>query len=363
MLLTFFFVCHAIASDLSKFADYKYTEASLDCESNTEWTASAPLIDMDTMIKDFILETRKIEFPDYPSAFNPSMIKWKGSILMSFRTYHPETKSTNPFALVWLNDRFEPISQPQIFELPFHNPVLPSKLQDPRLLAIGERLFVVYNNILENVIHREIRRMFIAELYYDGDKFTASEPECLYHFEGSNDMRYEKNWVPFEYNGELLLTYSIIPHRIVRPIRGQRACEDITTSTGKVKWEWGPIFGGTQALLDGDHYLSFFHSWKEFASVQSNGKKISHYVMGAYTFQKHPPFAITSISPEPIVADHFYRPPYHKTWKPLRCIFPAGLIIEQDHVWICYGRQDHEIWITKLDKKELLDSMIPVKLK
>jgi predicted GH43/DUF377 family glycosyl hydrolase len=282
---------------------------------------------------------------------------------MSFRTYYPETKSTNPLALVWLNENFEPISQPEVFELPFYNPVLPSKQQDPRLLAIDDRLFVVYNNILENVIHREIRRMFIAELYYDGKNFTASEPECLCHFEGSNDMRYEKNWVPFEYNGELLLAYSIAPHRIVRPIRGLKTCEDIATSIGKVKWDWGPISGGTQAVLDGDRYLAFFHSWKDFASVQSNGKKTCHYVMGAYTFEARPPFTITAISPDPIVVKNFYRPPYHKTWKPMRCIFPAGLIVEKDHVWICYGRQDHEAWVAKLDKKKLIDSMIPVKSK
>jgi predicted GH43/DUF377 family glycosyl hydrolase len=351
------------ASEPSRFADYAHAEyVALDHESHVE-QHSASLIDMDTMNKDFILERKKIEFSDYPDAFNPSMIKWKGKILMSFRTYVPETKSTNPFALVWLNDDFEPISVPQVFQLPFHNPVLPSKQRDPRLLAIDDRLFVIYNNILENVINREIRRMFIVEFYYDGKKFTAGQPECLYHFDESNDNRYEKNWVPFEYNKELLLAYSIIPHRIVRPVRGQNGCEEIVTTTGKVKWDWGPIFGGTQAFLDGDHYLAFFHSWKDFASIQSNGRKISHYVMGAYIFDAHPPFAITAASPNPIVAEHFYRPPYHKTWKPMRCIFPAGLIIEKDHVWICYGRQDHEVWVAKLDKKKLLDSMVPVKQK
>lgn len=82
--------------------------------------------------------------------------------------------------------------------------------------------------------------------------------------------------------------------------------------------------------------------------------------MGAYTFKPHPPFSITAISPWPIVADDFYRPPYYKTWKPLRCVFPAGIVVDEKYVWISYGRQDHEIWIAKLDKQKLMNSLIPV---
>jgi len=280
---------------------------------------------------------------------------------MSFRIYNTQNGSSSPFALVWLNENFEPTCVPQVFELPFYNPVLPSKQQDPRLVAIGERLFVVYNNILESVIHREIRRMFVVELFYDGEKFTTGAPECLIDFEGKNEMRYEKNWVPFEYHGELLLGQNLTPHRVLHPLLGTGTCETIACSFGNIQWNWGAIRGGTQALLlDEDHYLSFFHSWTDIATIQSNGRKIAHYVIGAYLFQAHPPFAITAISPVPIVAENFYRPPYYKTWKPLRCVFPAGLIIDDNYIWISYGRQDHEIWIAKLDKKSLLQSLIPV---
>src|SRR5580700_1493225 len=183
-------------ADDARHADY--TDAHIVREQDLSKT---DLIDMESMVKSWILETKKIEFSGYPGAFNPSMIKYKDAILMSFRVYNLANGSTNPFALVWLNDQFEPISTPQIFELPFHNPVLPSKQQDPRLITVGERLFVAYNNILDNVTHREIRRMFISELFYDGETFSASAPECLADFEGKSDRRYEKNWVPFEYQG------------------------------------------------------------------------------------------------------------------------------------------------------------------
>ncbi len=356
-----FLSSHFLLADPLNFIFADYPSAG-DLEEPT-MPSPPPVIDMEDFAQPFILETKQIAFPEFPGAFNPSMVRWQGNLLMSFRCYNPKNKSTNPFALVFLNEKFEPISKPQVFELPFHNPVLPSKLQDPRLVAIGDRLFAAYNNILENVTNHEMRRMFIVELFYDGEKFTAGQPECISEYEGKKDTRYEKNWTPFVYNGELLFEYSHQPHRILRPLMGTGMCETVCSSTNDIAWKWGPVRGGSQALLDGNRYISFFHSWIKVPTVQSNGKEIAHYVMGAYTFEAHPPFAITSISPEPLVAESFYRPPYHKTWRPLRCVFPCGILVDKNHIWVSYGRQDNEIWITKLDKKQLLQSLIPVSSK
>jgi predicted GH43/DUF377 family glycosyl hydrolase len=340
-------------------ADYHWAEEE-DCPQELI-DPSFDLLDLEEMAQDFVLETKRIEFSDYPGAFNPSIIRWRGCLLMSFRVYNQKTRSANPFALVWLNENLDPISTPQVFELPYNNPVLPSKQQDPRLVTVEDRLFIVYNNQQEDITHREMRRMFIVEMDFDGEKFIASKPECFLDYEGENAQRFEKNWVPFEYEGQLLLAYSLLPHRILLPLLGKEACETVAISQGAIPWNWGALRGGTQALLDTDHYLGFFHSWKDMPTVQSNGKKISHYFIGAYTFEAKPPFAITAISPEPIVADDFYQPPYYRTWKPMRCIFPAGIVLDEKYVWVAYGRQDREIWIAKLDKKGLMDSLIPIK--
>ncbi len=365
LLLFTFLVCTLKSHATMDFSDYPPVPPPPSPLPKEEPAPKLPpnLIDLEKLAQDFILETKRIEFPDFPDAFNPSIIRWQGHLLMSFRCYHPTNGSTNPFALVWLDDDFNPVSDPQVFELPFHNPVLPSKQQDPRLISVGERLFAVYNNILESVTHREIRRMYVVELFYNGEKFSAGEPECLEEYEEKTDMRYEKNWVPFDYQGELLLSYSLAPHRVLRPIFGTKSCETVSACSRSFPWNWGTPRGGTQALRDGDHYLAFFHSWTDAATVQSNGKKISHYVMGAYTFEPYPPFAIIAITPKPLTAPSFYRPPYYKTWKPLRCVFPGGLVIDGDTIWLSYGRQDHEIWIAKIDKKRLLQSLTPVSYK
>src|SRR5581483_2827196 len=344
----------------SWYSEYPSGYPLIDNPESTMEIDPAEPIDLNLLSQDFILETKKIEVTNHPFAFNPSIVRWKGSLLLSFRTYNPVTRSTNPFGLVWLDESFNPISTPQIFELPFKNPVLPSKQQDPRLVTVGDRLYVVYNNILENITHREMRRMFISEISFDGTIFTASDPECISCFEGETDSRYEKNWPPFDYQDNLHLSYSLIPHKIFRPILGTNSCETVCCTNKAFKWNWGVPRGGTQAILDGDHYLGFFHSWADVPTTQSGGKRITHYVMGAYTFEAKPPFKILSVSPEPIVAKDFYEPPYYRTWKPLRCVFPSGLIVENGYAWVAYGRQDHEMWVAKIDKKKLLKSLIPV---
>jgi len=316
--------------------------------------------DLDALAQDFVLETKQIIIPGHPNAFNPSIIRWKGSLLMSFRSYDPQTRSTNPIGLVWLDEAFNPISEPQMFAFAFTNPVLMSKQQDPRLIAVGGRLFLVYNNIKEDVTHREIRRMYLVELLQEGKTFQPCVPECLVHFENESETRFEKNWVPIEYKGQLYLGYSVIPHTLLQPIPGTQSCKTAYSTNNKFPWNWGTPRGGTQAVLDGDHYIAFFHSWCDVPTVQSAGKKISHYVMGAYTFEATPPFALISASPEPIVAKDFYGPPYYKTWKPLRCVFPAGVVLDKNFIWVAYGRQDHEVWVVKIDKKRLLDSLVPI---
>jgi predicted GH43/DUF377 family glycosyl hydrolase len=110
-----------------------------------------------------------------------------------------------------------------------------------------------------------------------------------------------------------------------------------------------------------DQYLTFFHSCTKMRSVQSEGKEMPHYFMGACTFSKNPPFEMTSISKKPIIGKKFFSgniyPPYFGSW---RGIFPGGYVINKDNIRIVYGRQNHEMWMVKLDRQGLLDSLIPL---
>lgn len=338
-------------------------DSSVELNEPSSTLPATPFIDLESKTREFVLATKRLKIARFPDAFNPSITRWHGTLLMSFRIYDRKAGTTDKIGLIWLDDNFRQLGQPKILKVLVPDLNFLTKKQDPRLITVGDRLFIVYNNVVKNVVDRELRRMLIAEVHFDGEDFYSTTPTYLTHFDGVNDKRSEKNWVPFVYENSLLLGYSLTPHRILRPLLGMDQCEEVATSQGSIDWKWGPLRGGTPALLDGNHYLAFFHSSKSTQTVHSKGRNIPHYFMGAYTFSAHPPFSITSISKEPIVGKNFYHGESYKTWKPLQVVFPAGFIFDDRYVWVVYGRQDHEIWVAKLDKLGLLRSLVPVATK
>lgn len=322
----------------------------------------ADLLDLETMKQDFVMATKKIEIPGHPHAYNPSIIRWQGSLLLSFRiTPSSKSKFDSILGLIWLDEQFNPIGEPQLLETQDKQTGIPSRSEDARLLAIDNQLWIVYSDNRDPIITRGGFRVYMAQLEQHGQHFSIRNIECLSKFEGESKDRREKNWVPFDYQGHLLLAYRLNPHRILRPLIGSGKCETFASSEGNIQWNWGELRGGTPALRVGDQYLSFFHSYADLATLQSDGKIMPHYFMGAYTFNLDPPFAITAISPEPIVAKTFYKGPiYQPYWKPVRVVFPCGFIDDDAYIWVAYGRQDHEAWLVKLDKQKLLQSLLPV---
>lgn len=318
-----------------------------------------PLIDLEQTPSDFVLETFQIEIPNYPHAFNPSIVRWKEALLLSFRVILDEKSPyESKIGLVWLNEEFQPIGEPKLLDTQIKTPSIPSRAEDGRLIIVDGCLYLIYSNCIEEKISRGAFRVHVGEISYDGENFTLEDPEPLLDFEGESSSKREKNWVPFDSNGNLFLAYSLSPHLIFHPQRGLNCCDTIASCPSPIDWPWGALRGGTPALLDGEHYLAFFHSSIKMSSVHSNGKEAFHYFMGAYRFTKNPPFQITQISLEPIIGKNFYTGASYKPyWNPVQAIFPCGFIHDDSFIWIAYGRQDHECWVVKLDKKGLMRSL------
>jgi predicted GH43/DUF377 family glycosyl hydrolase len=326
------------------------------------------LVNLEDGAQNFVLKTKQITIMGYPHAFNPSIIKWDDKLLMSFRIVVDgsvnlsacHSSSESQIGLQWLDKDFNPIGEPQImdFEGESYN-VLRS--EDARLIKILGKCYLVYSDNRNAQVADGGFRMHVTELKKKGTHFFTGHTDCILHFERERKQRREKNWVPFDYQGNLMLAYSLIPHRILYKIPFTNYADTVCKSRSQITWDYGELRGGTPALLDDGEYLAFFHSSKEMKTVHSKGKKISHYFIGAYTFNQDPPFEITKISPEPIVAEGFYDGKQYKPyWKPVRVVFPCGLIIDEHYIYISYGRQDHEIWIVQMDKKKLKHSLVPV---
>lgn len=317
-------------------------------------------VNLEEKIQDFVLDTKRILIPGFPHAFNASVVKWKDGLLLSFRII-PDAKDCfhSRIGLIWLNNHFEPIGIPQILNLREFSSI-PHRTEDARLICLKDRLFMVYQDNTEFNISKKGFRMYVAEICYNESTFCVKNCICLSPFEGESPNLREKNWVPFVHEDQLFLAYSLNPHRIFLPKLETGECLTAFNTFSIIQWNWGILRGGTPGLIVDDQYLAFFHSSVNMATSHSEGKNSKHYFIGAYTFANQPPFQVTQISPEPIIGQNFYQGENYKPyWKPIQAAFPCGFIFDDQYIWLTYGRQDHEIWVIKLNKQGLLQSLVP----
>lgn len=312
------------------------------------------IYDLECEYSPFVIETKKIEIEEYPQAFNPSIVSWNDKLLLSFRIR--DENSVHNVGLAFVDENLNLISPPKVL----HVESCPTFCQDPRLIMIQGRLHMVYSALYIEGAEKGIRRVHIGEILEENEEFFLKNPEPLLFFDKESKKRVEKNWVPFNYDDELLLSYSITPHHVYKPIPEDHQCETLYHTETEINWDFGELRGGSQAIKEEGFYLSFFHSSKKLASFQSDNKMMIHYFLGAYTFEDHPPFALKAYSPVPILGKNFYTKTDFKTWKPLKVVFSNGFISGKDHLWLVYGKQDSEMWAAKIDKKGLLNSLVPI---
>jgi len=120
-------------------------------------------------------------------------------------------------------------------------------------------------------------------------------------------------------------------------------------------WEWGEPRGGTNAILVGGVYLSFFHS-----RARLHGNDLTTYFFGAVTFSAHPPFTLLKISNAPIIDERFYEGPWIN---PRNCYttFPSSLFLKgSDELKVTMGYNDVEGYLLTISLKHLLESLVPV---
>jgi len=310
--------------------------------------------------ENLIVSTTQIFIEDFPLAYNPSILQTEHGLLLSFRV-NPNLNDPwiSWIGLVFLDENFEPISKPQIVNTRAWSSKIPSQAEDARLFSFQGNMYLIYNDNINmvNPPSQKRRDMFFAQLHYEDEKFTLSEPVKILHKQKYHRHNWQKNWAPFEWNNTLFFTYSISPHEIVQPIFSSGECHPIYKTEGSVNWTDGILRGGTPALEMDDHYLAFFHSGIVKKSSVSNGMLMWHYYMGAYTFSNQPPFEILMMSPAPIMADNFYTySSFHK-----RVVFPGGFVVDGDRVHVAYGKDDSEVWVVTINKKKLYESMVPVR--
>jgi len=307
-----------------------------------------------------VLDTKKIPIKGFPNAYNPTLIETTDGLLLAFR--HLPLPMTFPsisnIVLVFLNDDFTLQTAPQILNTREYFTAVPSQSEDARLFYYKNELWIIYNDNTESLgcAPDQRRDMYIAKIHSKNGHFFLSCPLKLKHESKWFNTLWQKNWSPFEWEGNLMMTYMISPHEVLDVDFRTGICEPLFNTSFDHKWNFGQLRGGTPVTMLEDEYLGFFHSSKMIATPYSFGKLMYHYFIGAYTFSKSPPFEITKMSTIPIMCKEIYaESDFGK-----KVVFPGGFVIRGDKIHMALGKDDSEVWIMTLDKNKLMDTLEPV---
>lgn len=295
----------------------------------------------------FIRQIHNIDIPGFPGAYNSSLLSYEDGYLLAFR--HDTFKwpiHANPIdfcqhiGIIKLDKNFSPISPATILsELGYRS-------YDPRLVQVGNAIYVVYAAAPPGLNSSLLgSQMCLAQLHPSEDEFIVGLPTRLNTYPQNC---FEKNWVPFVYEDNLFLGYTINPFKILSPNLVTGGCQCLYTTAPSISWKYGSIHGGTPAVLVDNEYLGFFESSCNYYGYT--------YFIGAYTFEAEPPFRLTRISTEPFSHSDFFSTPRNGLTD-RRVVFPAGLVVEDDVLYISYGENDAGTKILEIDKRLLYDSM------
>lgn len=304
-------------------------------------------------LHEIISNEEELIVPGFKDAYNPSIVETEEGYLLSFR-WHPDPNKLwiSKIGLWRLNSNLQPLAPPQIVETRKPFDLTPSQSEDARLFKIGKSLYLIYNDNLdiESCSISDRRDMYLSKLEFDGERYSAASCVRLICPEHYDTQLWQKNWVPFVFEGNLFLSYSFNPHEVLLPDLTTGLSPLIETSCIEKKaWKWGTIRGGTPAIDRGDHYLAIFHSWIKISNFYT-------YYMGAYTFSKEPPFAIQKISSAPIAPFGFYDD--HSIGK--RVIFPGGIVDKGDFFLIVFGVDDARIFYCSIPKIDLYQTLVEI---
>lgn len=264
--------------------------------------------------------------------FNPGVTLWRGRLYFACRM------GSDNLSSIWigrLNDDLQPLRGSFVEAIPYD---CGESYEDPRLLVHRDRLLVSCSVAIDGE-----NWQCLAEL----DEYLRVVSFCRF---SRKVGRQEKNWIFFSHADQL--------HCIYHAGRGAHEVHLVQDSAviptwetrSPVCWRWGEIHGGTNPVLIGSEYWTFFHSGCSLENAY-------RYFMGAYVFESAPPFRIVAYTPDPLYTpsapSSLWTPPGTK-----HVIFPSGLLLNGDEFVIFSGYNDEGILVFRLPAKRMVSLMI-----
>lgn len=205
----------------------------------------------------FIEKVIPVKIADFPTAYNASIIPFKGYYLLAFRIDRyrlPLAQNLEHFrnyiGVVLLNNYFEPIQKPVLLY------ELGNRCYDPRLFEKEGRVYISYGSAYEGDADGVSRsRINLVEIDYNHGEFILGKSVAM---KLKNIRKFEKNWSIFSYDDEFFYTYQIQPHKVLSVDSIHGFCKEIASTDTPFEWKFGELRGGTPALELQDCYLAFF---------------------------------------------------------------------------------------------------------
>ncbi len=257
--------------------------------------------------------------------FNCGLVDWRGNrfLVTRRRKFTRFTRGTNDVTLWMLAGKQVQSQVPiKIFvKYPGENH------EDPRAINYKGNLLISYCNFRLNSYAHQAYGMVTPD-------FRIARPISLVWGHNREDLMlgkwHEKNWVPFQHDGNLAFVYAMHPHHEILMIENERIVKThISSGDWSLHWGWGEPRGGSPPVQVGDHFYSFFHSSLPHRTLP-DGQKRRRYYMGAYKFKATPPFVIEGMTTKPILSGsmHDRRNPGAPA-----CVFPCGALLDKG-VWM-----------------------------
>ena len=307
--------------------------------------------------------------PDQRKVFNPSIVEWRGSMLMYYRYERIGGDYNTDVAVVELDREWMPIPETnRALRLSRWSPRV-TTIDDPRAFLWKDRIWMAYPQGC--VIQTQTGWPWACSLalarfsqphQHDGQWLPNYGRNINAASSTASIIATEKNWSPFIHQDRLFLVYTINPLVIVEfnPTLDQSNEVHRGPELGLSFWKHGFLGGGTPLLKRGDEYVGFFHSFTNDFPHQPHART---YHMGFYAISAREPFRLSRMSRIPLMtASHNNAEDLRdirSTWRP-NCIYPCGWLEKNDKVYISYGWQDCRCKIVEFSWDEIEENVIPV---
>jgi predicted GH43/DUF377 family glycosyl hydrolase len=299
-----------------------------------------------------ILKAREGHAWEANGVFNPASVEIDGKIYIVYRAMSDVNTSTMGLAIttdgVTLDERLPlPIYTPrEDFEQKLSSPTGNSGCEDPRVVQIGDTLYMTYT-AYNGVQPPKVAITTIAVSDFVAKKFNWTKPNIVSP-EGIDDK--DACLLPEAIAGQYYIFHRIGNHICVDYVtdptfatqKAIRCIQIVSPRPGM--WDSAKVGIAGQPIKTDRGWIMFYHGVS----------KTSTYRVGAVLLDLHDPTIVLARTIGPIFEPH---EKYEKEGVVSKVVFPCGEVLRGDTVYVYYGGADKVVGVATITLQELLDAL------